>query len=263
VANLALASMMYSPVAKALMIHQGISSTFWIIGGILLILLTGFSQLLANPPENLDLTQKPAAENASSVNRKPSEMVKTGNFYKIWSMFALSAASSLMIVGHAANIAREQANWNGGFILVILLAVFNGGGRFLGGFLSDKLGQANLMRLTFIVQALNIFLFTTYTIPLSLIAGVAIAGLCYGSTMVVFSAATAAQYGVRNFGANYGIVFTAWGIAGLVGPLPSAVIFDATGCYHTAFIISGILVVISLVIALSYRSMNNMEPDLA
>ncbi len=254
VATLALASIMYSPLTQSLMVTVGIASTFKIIGGIVLVLLVGLSQLLANPPdEEQERTAVPDAGAATQMNR--SQMLRTLNFYKIWLMFALSASSSLMIVGNAADIAREQAGWSGGYILVIILAISNGSGRFLGGFLSDKLGQANLMRLTFIVQAVNILLFIVYDNPALLILGVLIAGLCYGSTMVVFSAETAAQYGVRNFGANYGIVFTAWGLAGVFGPLPSAKVFDTTGSYTLAYIISCVVVLVALGIALSYRSL--------
>ncbi len=257
VAVLALASIMYSPVAKTLMENMGIAPTFWIIGGVLIVILTGTSQLLCNPPEGYQFASEsgsPAAVTAV-VEQGPREMLKSGDFYKIWFMFALSASSSLMVVGHIANIAKSQAGWNGGFILVILLALCNGAGRFfLGGYLSDKLGRGNLMRLTFILQAVNMLLFMFYRSPLLLIIGVAVAGLCYGSTMVVFSAATADKWGMKNFGANYGIVFMAWGLAGVVGPLPSAFIFDATGSYTGAFLISGVLVIVSLILAFTYKA---------
>ncbi len=254
VAAVALASIMYAPLAKVLMTHLGIAPTFWIIGGFLLVALTSVSQLLANPPADHMAPAAKAAKAGNASDMTVVEMLKTGNFYKMWLMFVLSASASLMVVGHAAKIAAEQASWSGGFVLVILLAVANGGGRFFGGYLSDKLGQPNLMRLTFIVQIVNMFLFRFYQSPLLLMIGVALAGIAYGISMVVFSAATATQYGVKNFGANYGLVFTAWGLAGVFGPLPTAIVFDATGSYNLAYIISGIMVVVALIIALTYKT---------
>ncbi len=261
VATLALASMMYSPLAKTLMDRRGIADTFLVIGGSALVILVGFSQFLANPPEADGKAESPAASSEKEIDSR--QMLRTGNFYKIWLMFALSAASSLMIVGHAANIALEQASWSGGFILVILLSLSNGAGRFLGGFLSDRLGQPRLMRLTFIIQGVNIFFFQIYQSPLLLALGVVLAGLCYGSTMVVFSAETASSYGMKNFGANYGKVYTAWGVGGVLGPLPSAMIFDATGSYTGAYIVSGVLVVIALGIAISYKQQKAPLPEAA
>ncbi len=257
VASLALASVMYSPLTKTLMHNMGIAPTFWIIGVGLLIIQTCVSQLLVNPPAGYQagaaVKSRDAVKN-ETIEVKPLEVLKTGNFYKMWIMFTLSAASSLMVIGHAANIAKYQASWEGGFILVILLAVFNALGRSMGGTLSDKIGRPNLMRLTFIIQAINMFLFAFYTNYIILMIGVAIAGICYGSTMVVFSAATADLYGMKNFGANYGMVFTAWGIAGVLGPIPSAIIFDATGSFNSAYLLSGALVIISLIIAFTFKN---------
>ena len=253
VAMVALASVMYSPLIKVLMGNFGISPSFWAIGIGTLIILTGFSQLLSNPPEDLHVS-KDAASKPAQVELGPKDVIRNVNFYKMWFMFTLSAASSLMVIGHAANIAIHQASWEGGFILVILIAVFNACGRFFGGSLSDRIGRPNLIRLTFIIQAANIILFTLYTNYLILMLGVAIAGLCYGSTMVVFSASTSDLFGMKNFGANYGLVYTAWGIAGVLGPIPSAMIFDATGSFNYAFFLSAGLVVIALIISFTFSN---------
>lgn len=257
VAMVALASVMYSPLTRWLMNSYGIAPTFWIIGGGLLVILTGFSLILSNPPAGHVPAGKNTGNSAPAVKEthwKPSEVIKEGNFYKMWFMFLLSASSSLMVIGHAANIAQFQAGWDGGFILVILLAVFNGIGRSYGGTISDKIGRPNLMRLTFLVQAVNMFLFSLYTNYILLMVGVAIAGICYGATMVVFSTSTADLYGMKNFGANYGMVFTAWGIAGVLGPIPGAMLFDAFGSFTYSYLLSGVLVAISLIISLTFHT---------
>lgn len=184
---------------------------------------------------------------------RPSQIVRTANFYKMWFMFAFSAASGLMVIGHAANIAKTQARWEGGFVVVILLAVFNGAGRSFGGMLSDRIGRPNLMRLTFVIQAANMFVFAFYTNYVVLMMGVAITGMCYGSCMVVFSALTSDLYGMRYFGANYGLVFTSWGVAGALGPIPGAIIFDATKSFNDAYLLAGAMATVALVIAFTLR----------
>ncbi len=253
VAALALASIMYSPITNYLMVSVGIAPTFWIIGGALLLLLPALSQLIRNPPAELAFPGKAGSGAGTGAETAPGQMLRTASFYKIWLMFAFSASSSLMIVSNAATIAKVQAHWSGGYLLVILLALCNGGGRFLGGFLSDKLGKSRLMILTFVIQVANILIFNAYRSPLLLAIGVAVAGLCYGSTMVVFSATTAGRFGMKNFGANYGIVYTAWGLAGVVGPLPTAIILDRTGSYQAAYILSAVLVLVAFGLALSYH----------
>lgn len=63
-----------------------------------------------------------------------------------------------MIV-HAAIIARTQIHWEGGFLLVVLLALLNTLGRILGGAVSDKIGRINTLRIIFAMQAINMLLF--------------------------------------------------------------------------------------------------------
>jgi MFS transporter, OFA family, oxalate/formate antiporter len=184
---------------------------------------------------------------------RPSQVLRTANFYKMWFMFALSAASGLMVIGHAANITKIQAHWEGGVIVVILLAVFNGIGRSFGGMLSDRIGRPNLMRLTFILQAANMLFFALYTNYIVLMLGVAIAGACYGACMVVFSAMTADLYGMKYFSSNYGLVFTSWGVAGVLGPIPGAIIFDATKSFNAAYLLAGAMAIAALVIAFTVK----------
>ncbi|MBN2041239.1 MAG: OFA family MFS transporter [Spirochaetes bacterium] len=256
VAMVALSSLMYSPVTNGLVNSAGIGSAFWLIGIVLLFLMTGMSLILRNPGKD----EKPAGnikKFAVDNDIEPSKMLKTASFYKMWLMFALSAASGLMVIAHAATIAKVQAGWGGGFILVIVISVFNGIGRSFGGTLSDKIGRPNLMRLTFVLLAVNMFMFSLYTNYLLLMMGVAFAGMCYGACMVVFSASTSDLFGMKNFGANYGLVFTAWGIGGILGPIPSAIIYDATKSFNTAYLVAGCMAIAALVISLTF----NMPED--
>jgi MFS family permease len=191
---------------------------------------------------------------------RPSQIIRTAEFYKMWLMFAFSAASGLMVIGHAANITKIQAHWEGGFVVVILLAVFNGIGRSLGGMFSDRIGRPNLMRLTFIVLAVNMFFFAFYTDYVILMVGVAITGMCYGACMVVFSAMTADLYGMKYFGANYGLLFTSWGVAGVLGPIPGAIIFDATKSFNAAYLLAGAMAIAALAIALTLKAPRVQRP---
>ena len=50
---------------------------------------------------------------------------------------------------------------------------------------------------------------------------------CYGTQLSVFASTTADFYGTKNLGMNYGVLFTAWGAAGILGPAIAARVFDA------------------------------------
>lgn len=258
VAGIALASVMYAPLISWLVGTYGISTAFICLGVALLVLMVGFAQFLANPPAGYDPNAGVATTPGKPVTLGTEldwrGLLKNRDFYKLWLMFAFSSSAGLMIIGHAANIAKIQVGWEKGFLLLIFLALFNAAGRFLGGTVSDKIGRINLMRIIFVIQALNMLCFSRYlSIPL-LAMGVALAGLCYGGSFSVFPATTADKYGMRNFGANYGLVFTAWGVGGIIGPMTAAALLDSTKSYNLSYIVAFVLVAIAALITFTFRS---------
>ena len=143
---------------------------------------------------------------------------------------------------------------------IAILAIFNTSGRLVSGFLSDRIGRANTMILAFVLQALNMFAFRYYTTPELLIFGAAFTGLCYGTIFTLFPATTADFYGVRNLGVNYGLVFTAFGVAGVTGPYIAGKIRDHSGSYHNAFTISAVMLLLGAVLAFLLKA---PKPELA
>jgi OFA family oxalate/formate antiporter-like MFS transporter len=100
------------------------------------------------------------------------------------------------------------------------------------------------MILVFLIQAVNMFIFPYYTtIPL-LIAGASIAGLAYGSLFSLMPSITADFFGVRNLGVNYGLVFSGWGIAAVIGPILGGIVVMQSGTYTLSYIVAGILLLI-------------------
>ena len=249
-AGVALSSILYSPLASYLIARSGIAATFLWIGAANLILVFLLSLVLKNPPESYDpyacfAVMRRADTIVSGPETTRRDMLKSGRFYLLWIIFALAASAGLMVIGHAAGIAQVQADWNGGMVLVMLMAVFNAGGRLVAGVLSDRIGRLNTLFVLCALQAVNMFLFRFYTTPALLIAGIAVAGVCYGGPFSVFPALTSDCFGLKNYGANYGALFTAWGMGGIIGPMVAASVFDASGSYRTAFLIAFILLVIA------------------
>ena len=65
--------------------------------------------------------------------------------------------------------------------------------------------------------------------------------LCYGGGFGTMPSFNADYFGTRHMGANYGALLTAWGIAGLVGPLFAAHVKDATGSFSGALPVVAIM----------------------
>jgi MFS family permease len=271
-AGIGFSAVLYAPFSNFLLHSIGVSKSFLIYGGISLVFMSLLAINVKNPPEGYDCEtgelklQKTSGEAtdqgasvaqdtpvASAVDLSTKEMMKTANFYKQFVILALSSASGLMIIGHAAKIAQTQIGWEGGFLLVIVLNLLNTAGRFLGGSISDKIGRKNTLKLALIVQAVNMLLFGFYaSIPI-LLVGMIIQGFCYGTIFSVMPSLTSDLYGLKNFGANYGTIFLAWGIGGIIGPMTAARVLDTTGAYNAAYIIACVLSVISLIIVFTLK----------
>ena len=260
VGGIAIASVFYSPLMEYLIHQYGVSRSFLFIGIGVLCLMLILSRFLTNPPE--EFVAQPVAEKKikhqevfhSIEETTWQQTIRMPKFYVLWLMLGLSSAAGLMLIGHAAGIAKTQVGWKGGFVLVILIAIFNALGRLAGGHISDIVGRIPYLRSVFLVLAANMLIFPNYkSIPL-LCLGSAITGFCYGSIFAVFPATTADYFGLKHFGANYGLVFTAWGFGGFLGPMTAATILDATGSYNLAYTIFSAILAVAFLLTLTIKN---------
>ena len=119
--------------------------------------------------------------------------------------------------------------------------------------LSDHIGRTRTLALAMGVTALLLSLEPRVdTVPL-LFGSVFLIGYCYGSQLAVFPSATADFFGIRNLGNNYGLLLTAWGTAGIIGPMAGGKIFDATKSYSTAFLAAAALAVVAAAVVATVR----------
>ncbi|HPC62004.1 MAG TPA: OFA family MFS transporter [Verrucomicrobiota bacterium] len=262
VSGVGIAAVYISPLTQYLLKAHGIATTFLALGLGAAVLVAVLSQLVSNPPPGYQPSNGnsgvpngdwASADAIAHPNLDWHQMLRTPQFYQLWVMFVLGASAGLMIIAHVAMIAAEQARWAWGFVPVATLAVFNTVGRILGGALSDRMGRTQTMILAYGLQALNMFLFAKYTTPALLIFGSAFTGLCYGTIFTLMPAATADFYGVKNLGVNYGTLFTAFGVAGMMGPVLGGTIRDASGSWSYSFVASGVLLLAGAALAATIR----------
>jgi OFA family oxalate/formate antiporter-like MFS transporter len=262
VSGVGLAAVYMSPLTNYLLKATSIQQTFRILGVGTIVLVSLLAQVLTNPPASYVPAQA-AASMPSKAKPAPSsrrdldwqEMLRTGQFYQLWLMFVLSASAGLLIIGNITLIAQDQVpQWDKAFLLVMVVAIFNTCGRFVSGFLSDRIGRSKTMILAFVLQAINMFMFTHYRTPELLLFGSAFTGLCYGTIFTLFPAVTADFYGVRNLGVNYGTLFTGFGVAGVTGSVLGGRVRDLFGSYTYAFITCGVMLLAGAVLAFFLKS---------
>ncbi len=254
VSGFGLASVYIAPLAAGLIRAVGIQHTVLIFGIGFLVVVCGLAQLLKAPPPGYVAADEPPARGAAS-NRKedfsPGEMVRTWQFYMLWFTYACGAGAGLMIIGILADMAKKQAGVELGFVLVAALAVGNGAGRIIAGTASDRIGRKATMIICFTAQAGLIVLISqatkgsvlAHTAVLTAIS--ALVGANYGANLSLFPSATKDFYGLKNFGMNYGLVFTAWGVGGFVLALVALFVGRATDSFNFAYYGSAALLVLA------------------
>ncbi len=256
VAGFGLASVYIAPTAQALLNAYGVSNTMIIFGVAFFVIVVGLSQLLQNPPAgytpvdpkaHLRPTDTAAARPPVEMNWK--EMIRTTNFWMFWTMYVFGAAAGLMVIGSAASMAKASLG-TAAFVAVVVLSVGNAGGRILAGVVSDRIGRQWTLFVAFMIQSMVVLIpvFFADNAIILLVALMTI-GACYGANLTLFPSATKDQFGMKSFGMNYGVMFTAWGVGGLVLPRIAGMVKDITGKEDIAFYIASALMVCGALLA--------------
>ena len=243
VSGFGLASVYAAPLTNWLVASFGFSTAMLILGIAFFVVVVGLAQLLKAPHKVLQFIKEygevgrlkqeaKACEKAVSEGKEvalekkeeftPKEMLCTPQFYMLWFMYACGAGAGLMVISKLAAIVDIQAGIKLGFILVAVLAIGNGGGRIVAGILSDKIGRKATMFICFVLQAVLIGLLSQVAegnmlanvVVLSIVS--ALIGANYGANLSLFPSITKDFYGLKNFGTNYGLVFTSWGVGGFM-----------------------------------------------
>jgi OFA family oxalate/formate antiporter-like MFS transporter len=272
VAGFGLASVYAAPLATALIKGYGVPTTMLVLGVGFLVVVTVLAQVLQPPPKGYVPPGAIPAPGASGAAPKkddyaPGEVLKTWQFYLLWFMYVCGAGAGLMIISKLAKMVEVQAGLKLGFVLVAVLAVGNGAGRVVAGSVSDRIGRKATLLICFLFQAVLILLLSQAqsggvlgsTAVLALLS--ALIGANYGANLALFPSITKDFYGLKNFGVNYGLVFTAWGLGGFMLSLLAGKVYDQTHTFTFAYYCSaGLLVVAALVTGLVRPPLPKAQP---
>lgn len=261
VSGFGLASVYAAPLSQWLIGRFGLASAVMSLGIAFLIVVVALAQLLAAPPKGFvpEGSPPPAASGSESQKKEnylPREMLGTWQFYVLWFMYACGAGAGLMIISKLAQIASVQAGLSLGFVLVAVLAIGNGAGRIVAGMASDKIGRKASFLLAFLLQAVLIVTLSQTAEGSALASTFAMAvmsaliGANYGANLALFPSVTKDYYGLKNFGMNYGLVFTAWGVGGFMLALLAGRAFDQSGSFNAAYYFSAGLLIAAAVMTL-------------
>jgi OFA family oxalate/formate antiporter-like MFS transporter len=255
VAGFGAGALLTAPIAKQLVTGVGLFPTFAILGILYLIMVVGAGLFMKNPPEGWTPEGWEPEEEESSertgVDYELGGALKTWQWYALWALLFLNVTAGIAIISEADPIAQELSGVEPAIAawLVSIISIGNAAGRFLWAWLSDAIGRKWVFLTMYLLQAALFFLLPVLGASFVMLAIICfIIVSCYGGGFGTMPAFNADYFGSKNVGMIYGLMITAWGFAGVLGPQLISIMYDATRSYAGAFyILAGIMLVSSIV----------------
>ncbi|MDQ6664099.1 MAG: oxalate/formate MFS antiporter [Acidobacteriota bacterium] len=255
-------SALFIPLIQKVIARESFRAAFLysgIIQGLVILLV---AQILRHPDDDF-LKSTHASKAASPRVRRNSEqfntgeMLRTPHFYALYLIFIMMATGGLMVTAQAGPVAKE---WN--ITITALTAalaldrVANGVSRVFWGWISDRIGREITMFIAFGLQAICLLsvLFigrlsgTHFTITLILTF------FTYGEVMSLLPSTVGDYFGGANAASNYSFMYSAKGIASIIGGGLAALLFESSGTWSTAFYVSAAMALIASIMALGLKA---------
>jgi len=248
----------------------GVQKVFLFYGIAFIAMVLLGSIWMVNPPDGyLPAGYTPPASTGSDDRKAAGadigwqEMLKKIPFWTIWLIFIFSGMAGLMVIGtirlfgldklQAIGLSKAAAGAAAGTAMA-WYAIFNGLGRIAWGKISDVIGPKLAIFLMCLIQGLLMLTFYNMgTTPFMLAVYASAIGFNFGGNFALFPTATAVLFGTKHVGSNYPFVFTAYGIAGIAGPLLGGIVRQSTGSFLMAFVPAGIVCLLGAVLALTVK----------
>lgn len=251
VAGFGLAPLYIAPLTDLLLKKGGVGFATLFYSLFFLISVCGLAMLLKNPEEKALGVGKNSP--ALQVSVQPLGLFVRKDFYLLWMIYFIASGAGLMVISSINGMAKKSMG-EMAFLAVVVLALGNASGRVVAGFVSDKIGRkATLLGVT-ILQAICMLLAVpvteTLSFPILLVLLATAIGFHYGANLCLFPAFAKDLYGLKNFGVNYGILFTAWGAGGFVLSRLQQMLKASSGNFRSSFLVAAAFLVVGALLTL-------------
>ena len=247
---------LFIPIITRLLKSEGYEQTFLISGLIQGVVIVIAAQFLRHPPAEKAVAPAAGAKVARQHFTTP-EMLRTPQFYFMYVMFVLMATGGLLVTANAGPIARSWGYTTELLALAATLSpIANGGSRIFWGWASDKLGRESTMVLTFTLQAMCLLMVVMLGQQSStwFVTSLVLVYFTWGQIYSLFPATSGDYFGSKHATSNYAVLYTAKGVAAIIGPWVGALIAERSGGWALGFYGSAIMALIAAVMAVRLRS---------
>lgn len=262
-----LSALLMVPIMTSMINNPAIGAlgAFKYLGIAFLAVLVLLSLPLRNPADGwtpAGWSAKTPKGKQGAVDLDRGQMVRTPTFFALWGTYTIGCLAGLMAIGIAKPFGSEilaTAGYSDARMaatlttMVSLFAIFNGIGRPIFGWLTDKLSPRNTAALSFVlILAASALLYLWGAgSPVLYFIAFAVLYLNLGGWLAIAPTATATLFGTKHYGKNYGLIFTSYGVGAIAGMLLSGMIRDSTGAYLPVFLpvmgLAAVGIVISLI----------------
>ncbi|MDF3129604.1 OFA family MFS transporter [Kiritimatiellaeota bacterium B1221] len=214
------------------------------------------SLYIALPPDNY--AEQFAGASKRNVQIPPREFtvpqaVRTPELYGLWLMLFLNVCCGIAVISTAKKMGVEMVHLSveSASFLVMGISVFNGLGRLIWSAFSDRLGRDNVFISFFVIQVIAFPLLAHLSAcPFAFMAVTFLIISCYGGGFSCAPAYISDLFGLKEMPTLYGLILTAWSIAGIVGPMLTSSLYEKTHSYQQSLYIFGCLLAAGLAVAL-------------
>lgn len=248
------ASLIAGPLMQYLVAQVGLVDTFIILGVIYLVIM-GASSLYLKAPQPKHPTRTTKDKSAMYVHTHgmlANDAMKTWQFGALWWVFFINITCGIGLLSLASPMAQEVIGMTptAAASLVGIIGIFNGGGRIAWSTISDYLGRAQTYILFFIIEIIAFYLLAQTNSTLTFQILILLIITCYGGGFSCMPAYLADLYGIRQLSTIHGRILTAWGLAGIAGPMLVSYFHEAGYGYTTALACFALLFVLNTIIAI-------------
>jgi OFA family oxalate/formate antiporter-like MFS transporter len=297
VAGFGAGGLVFAPLASYFISTIGVMATLFYLGLIYFLAIIIGAQLMRVPPADY----RPSGWNPLSCQASlgiiktdyaAKEMIKTRRFWILWLTYFIGCVAGLLVIMNLVTIWQAQALAGAakaadivssfsfariltqGALVVMIVSILNSLGRIVWGRISDKNGREKTLMMIFMFCGAALLILGSLNSFWSFVGAASIIGFCFGGFLALYPAITADYFGARNIGANYGLMFTAYGVGGLLGPwlapkllsairdVPCETIDGAgktiiklveVGSYANSFILAGALCLVAAFLVLKLK----------